>query len=101
MSYEAVSGRARVVDFTETASGTRHPYFAERVPYLVGLVELVEQDGLYLLTNFPGASRDALHIDAPVEVVFEEIVPGVVLPQFRLMGLTSTDAALGASDTRR
>jgi uncharacterized protein len=83
-SYEEVSGRARVIDFSLTVSGARHPYFAERAPYLVGLIELNEQPGLYMLTNFPGSSLDELRIGALAEVLFEEIAPDVVLPQFHL-----------------
>lgn len=86
LSFERVSGRARVHSFTEMSSGARHPAFAAIVPYLVGVVELAEQEGLLLYTNFPGARLSDLCIGDEAEVEFEEIAPGVALPQFRLSG---------------
>lgn len=56
---EPVSGRGRVLSTTATWSGARHPHFAARVPYLVGLVELDEQPGLLLYTNLPGSDPQA------------------------------------------
>lgn len=85
LSFEEVSGRGRVFSFTEVASGARHPAFTERCPYLLGLVELIEQELLLLYTNFPGASLGDLSIGAEVMVEFEEIAEGVLIPQFRLV----------------
>lgn len=85
LAFEPVSGRGVVYSYTRTESGARHPYFEARTPYLVGVVELVEQKGLMLLTNFPGATLDQLSVGAPVEVVFEQCGAGQPLPQFRLV----------------
>ena len=84
LRFEPVSGRGTVYSFTLTTSGMRHPAFALKGPYLVGLVELDEQPGLHLYTNFPGATLDDLQVGAPVTVEFEERGRGMVLPQFRL-----------------
>lgn len=83
-SFEEVSGRGTVFSFTETVSGARHPYFQSISPYLVGMVQLDEQEGLVFATNFPGAHYDDLNIGAPVEVEFQELAEGTVIPQFRL-----------------
>jgi uncharacterized OB-fold protein len=40
-------------------------------PYVVALVELVEQPGLRLLTNVVGCDPDDVRIGMPVHVVFE------------------------------
>jgi hypothetical protein len=53
-------------------------------PFVVGLVELDEQERLFLVTNFPYDAPSELVVDARVVVAFDEIQPGVVLPQFRL-----------------
>lgn len=86
--FEEVSGKGSVFSFTETVSGARHPYFQSISPYLVGMVQLDEQDGLVFASNFPGAKYADMRIGAPVEVEFQEIVEGVVIPQFRLVGDT-------------
>jgi len=85
LRFEPVSGQGTVYSFTLTASGMRHPAFTAKGPYLVGLVELVEQPGLHLYTNFPGATLEDMRVGAPVTVEFEERTGGMVLPQFRLV----------------
>jgi hypothetical protein len=54
LRFVPVSGRARLHSWTLTCSGARHPAF-DGAPYVVGLAELVEQEGLFLYTNLPGA----------------------------------------------
>jgi uncharacterized OB-fold protein len=88
VAFEEVSGRGTVYSFTETVSGARHPYFQSISPYLAGLVQLDEQQGLVFASNFPGASYDDLSIGAPVEVEFQEVSAGVFIPQFRLQAVT-------------
>ena len=66
---EAVSGRARVATFT-----VNHQPWVPGFdpPYLVAIVELVEQPGLRLTTNLVNCALDAARIDMPVRVVFEQ-----------------------------
>lgn len=90
LETEPVSGRGVVYSFTRTESGARHPYFQKQTPYVVGLVELVEQSGLVLVTNFPGAQLEDLVIGDAVEVVFEPDENGAVMPQFRLVQVPNT-----------
>lgn len=86
-----VSGRGTVYSFTETVSGARHPYFQSISPYLVGMVQLDEQEGLIFASNFPGSEYADLEIGAPVEVEFQELADGAVIPQFRLRGAQQTE----------
>ena len=81
---EEVSGRGTVFSFTEVVSGARHPYFQAESPYLVGEVELDEQEGLILASNFPGSKYADLRVGAPVEIEFQAISDGAVIPQFRV-----------------
>ena len=85
LSFEEVSGRGKVFSFTQTVTGARHPYFQSISPYLVGMVQLEEQDDLIFASNFPGAEYADLFIGAPVEVEFHAIADGAVIPQFRLV----------------
>ncbi len=52
------------------------------VPYVVAVVELVEQDGLRVTTNIVDCPPSKVWIGMPVEVVFEQI-DDVYLPLFR------------------
>ncbi len=64
-----VSGRGRVLTFTIN----RQAWTAELVePYVVAIIELVEQADLRLLTNIVGCDPDSVVIDMPVSVVFEQ-----------------------------
>lgn len=52
------------------------------VPYVVAIVELIEQPGLRFLTNIVDCPPDEVVIDMPVRVIFEQI-EDVWLPLFR------------------
>ncbi|HEY3844412.1 MAG TPA: OB-fold domain-containing protein [Acidimicrobiales bacterium] len=68
-AYAPVSGRGRV--FTHSVS--RHQFHPEvPVPFVIAIVELVEQDGLRFTTNVVNCPIDAVTIDMPVRVVFEQ-----------------------------
>jgi uncharacterized OB-fold protein len=61
-----------------------HPWFAERLPYVIAVIELIEEPGLRMVSNVVGCEIEAINIGADVEVVFEPIAPEVTLPLFRL-----------------
>jgi uncharacterized OB-fold protein len=59
------------------------PWFESRVPYILAVVELVEQAGLKLVTNLVDCAEDDLEAGMGVEVRFEDVTPEVTLPVFR------------------
>jgi uncharacterized protein len=64
-----VSGFGTV--FTYTVN--RHPFNpAVPLPYVVAIVELIEQEGLRIATNIGDCEPDSVDIGMPVEVRFEE-----------------------------
>lgn len=77
-----VSGRGVVLSYTVTHHRAA-PGFEDQVPFVVTLVELEEQPGLRIVSNLPGCRPDRVQIGMPVEVIFEDVAPGVTLPQFR------------------
>lgn len=79
LTPEAVSGRGTVVSFT-----VNHRAWNQTVPvpYVVALVELVEQPGLRLMANLTGADPGALAVGLPVRVTFEH-EGDVWLPSFQ------------------
>ena len=54
--------------------------------YAVGLVtpEEVDDDSVRFVTNLPGCPPRELQIGMPLRVAFEEVRPGISLPQFTL-----------------
>jgi uncharacterized protein len=67
--YAPVSGKGQV--FTYTVN--HHPFNPEvPVPYVIAIVELVEQEGLRFTTDIVNCEIDSVTIGLPVQVVFEQ-----------------------------
>jgi uncharacterized protein len=65
---EAVSGRAHLATFTIN----HQPWMpGPELPYVVAIVEIVEQPDVRLTTNLVGCDHDDIRIGMPVRVVFE------------------------------
>ena len=75
----ATSGRARLHSFT---INHQRWFPGQEVPYVIGLVELVEQVGLRLTTNIINCPPDRVTIGMPLRVVFENVSDEVALPLF-------------------
>ena len=76
------SGRGTLYAFAIVHRPPR-PTFADRVPYIVALVEL--EGGARMPTNLVEVAPDpgAIRIGMQVEVVFDDVTPQVTLPKFR------------------
>ncbi|GIW44390.1 MAG: hypothetical protein KatS3mg077_1672 [Candidatus Binatia bacterium] len=91
LEVKAVSGKGRVHSFTVN----HKPWFpGQEVPYVIAIVELVEQPGLRLTTNIVRCKPDEVRIGMPVRVEFEPLNDEVALPLF----VPDTSAA-GESET--
>ena len=78
LAPEPVSGRGTVHTFT-----VNHQQWAgDAEPWIIAIVELVEQDGLRLTTNIVDCPLDEVAIGQEVEVTFEER-DAVWFPLFR------------------
>jgi hypothetical protein len=77
LTPEAVTGRGTVVTYTVNHQdwGLLAP------PYVIAIVELIEQPGLRLTTNLVNVDVDAVHSSMPVQVHFEA-TDDVWLPLF-------------------
>ncbi|MEE9284835.1 MAG: OB-fold domain-containing protein [Dehalococcoidia bacterium] len=58
-----------------------HPYFRDKVPYNVVVVEM--EEGVRIVGNLLDIDHDAIEIGMPVEVVFQDVAEDLALPQFR------------------
>ncbi len=84
VSPQKVSGRAKVATFTINRQIWEPGLEA---PYIVAVVELVEQEGLRLTTNIVNCSVDAVYIGMDVRVLFENH-EDVWLPLFEPVSCT-------------
>jgi uncharacterized OB-fold protein len=81
LSPAEVSGDAVLSTWT-LPSQPIDPYFRSKVPYVLAVVELVEQHALKMVTNIVDCATDDLRIDMPLHVSFRELAPGCTLPLF-------------------
>jgi uncharacterized OB-fold protein len=70
-----------------------HPGFSEDLPYAAVIIELDE--GVRMVSHVVGLAPDALQLDLPVEVVFEDVTPEVTLPKFRPITEITPPASAG------
>jgi uncharacterized OB-fold protein len=78
--WRPVSGDGVVFTFTVS----RHQYHPDvPVPFVIAVVELVEQEGLRFTTNVVGCEPDAVTIGMPVHVAFEPAGDAAWAPVFR------------------
>jgi uncharacterized protein len=82
LSFQVVSGRGRLHSWTVLADPPA-PGFAGRLPLVVGVVELAEQEGLLMVANVLETDPANLRLGLPVEVLFEDVTADCVLPQVR------------------
>ena len=69
LTPEAVSGKGTVFSFTIA----RHSFNPSvPLPYVVAIVELVEQKDLRFMTNVVNCEPESVRIDMPVHVLFED-----------------------------
>ncbi|MGW0022550.1 Zn-ribbon domain-containing OB-fold protein [Rhodococcus sp. NPDC003382] len=82
LQWRTVSGRGTLYSYTVVHDAPA-PGLADSLPYIVGVVELAEQAGLLVTTNVVDADPGDLRIGLDLEVTFDELAPGTVVPQFR------------------
>lgn len=77
-----VSGKARLTTWTIPLQPF-DPYYRMHMPYVLAVVELVEQPNLKMVTNIVDCAEEDLRIEMPLEVTFREVAPGLTLPLFK------------------
>jgi uncharacterized OB-fold protein len=84
LAYVEVSGRGRLYSYT-TVHDPPAPGFHNLVPFLIGVVELIEQPRLLMVTNLVEMERVDVRLGCDLQVIFDDLSPICTLPQFRPM----------------
>lgn len=79
LGWRPVSGDGTVYTYTVVRHPT-HFAFADKIPYVLAIVELAE--GPRLVTALTAAEPHAVRVGQPVRAVFREIAVNVTLPYF-------------------
>lgn len=78
--WTKMSGRGIVYSFAIYRT-CFHPAFEKKVPYVVAIIQLAE--GPRLESNITGCKIEAIRIDMPVRVYFEDVNETISLPKFK------------------
>jgi hypothetical protein len=78
----ASQGRGTIYSYTVSRRAA-HPDMAERVPYVVALIDLAE--GPRMLANLVGVDPENVTIGADVAVTFLQAAEGILLPAFEIV----------------
>jgi uncharacterized protein len=97
LAPEKVSGRGTLYSYTVTFKAF-HPFFVDRVPYVVATIALEEQEDLRILSNLVGVAEADIIFGMPVMVDFEVLSPELTIPVFRpaLAASAAANAKAGA-----
>jgi len=85
LSPSVVSGRGALYTYTVSVQSF-NPYFDDKIPLVLAVVELEEQVGLKLVANILDCPEEDVRIGMQLEVVFEDVDDELTLPQFRPAG---------------
>ena len=78
----AVSGKGTVYTYC-IATQAFHPWFADKLPFVIAVVELDEQPGLKMITNIVDVDPESVRVGDRVEVTFTQLGEDFKLPVFR------------------
>lgn len=82
VAWDEVAPRGRVYTFTIVRQAFL-PALGDVLPYVVAAVELDDAPGVRLFTNVVGDGALDVAIGEPVEIVFEDMGPGLAVPRAR------------------
>jgi uncharacterized OB-fold protein len=78
------AGRGKVFSWIVVTHPVPKDVYAGDVPYVVALVELDE--GVRMASNIVGCAPSDVRGDMRVEVLFDDVAPGITLPRFKPAG---------------
>jgi uncharacterized protein len=85
LDWAPVSGKGTVYSYTVTVQPF-HPFWADKVPYVVATIELAEQPHLQFVSNIVDCDPSEVAVGMPVEVAFVNVATDLTLPVFRKVG---------------
>lgn len=84
LEWNEVKGRGHISTYVVIEDGR----LARRIPdqpYNLALITLDEDPGINFYSNLPGVPVDRVPVGAAVEVIFEEVAPGQLIHEWRLV----------------
>ncbi len=84
VEWREVQGRGHILE-NIVVHDTRLVLRRPDLPHNMAIIALDEDPGINFLSNLPGTPADQVPAGAPVEVVFEEVAPGQLIHEWRIV----------------
>ena len=85
LEWKEVNGRGHISSYIVIEDGRLQRRMADQ-PYNLALITLDEDQGINFYSNLPGIPVDDVPVGAAVEVMFEEVAPGQMIHEWRVVG---------------
>jgi hypothetical protein len=84
LGWKETNGRGKVSGYIVIHDSRMKVWWAEQ-PYNVAVVQLEEDPTINFFSNLPGTPVDDVPVGASVEVMFEEVAPGKLVHDWRVL----------------
>lgn len=85
LEWKEVNGKGHISSYIVIEDGRLQRRMADQ-PYNLALITLDEDPGINFYSNLPGIPVNEVPVGAAVEVMFEEVAPGQLIHEWRLVG---------------
>ena len=85
LEWKEVNGRGHISSYIVIGDGRLQRRMADQ-PYNLALITLDEDPRINFYSNLPGIPVDQVPVGAAVEVMFEEVAPGQMIHEWRVVG---------------
>jgi len=85
MSWKVTNGKGHVDSYIVIEDARLERRYPDQ-PFNMALITLDEDPRLNFYSNLPGTPVDKVPVGAPVEVVFEEVAPGQLIHEWKVIG---------------
>jgi uncharacterized protein len=81
LAPQTVSGEGSLYSYSEIMQAP-HPYFVDKLPYLIGIIDIQEEPGIRVPTGLLDCTRDQLRCGMPMQITFRDLTSTLTLPFF-------------------
>ena len=85
LEWKEVEGKGHISTYIVIVNGRLTRRIPDQ-PYNLALITLDEDPRINFYSNLPGISVDEVPVGAAVEVMFEEVAPGQLIHEWRVVG---------------
>ncbi len=85
LEWKEVNGKGHISSYIVIEDGRLDRRMPDQ-PYNMAVITLDQDPGINFYSNLPGTPVDEVPVGAAVEVVFEEVAPGQLIHEWRVVG---------------